>query len=190
MVIKCLECSHKCELPFNLVFHYSIYHEDIISKCACGDKILCGICIKELASPMKTDCSFKDESGYNSSSSINSNSNSNSSSNSNSNSSSNSNSNSNSSISSNSSINSNSNSNSNSNFNTKVLTRNCTKCNSVKPLTDFDENKYTCRDCTLAKVNCLYCYSVLRYDGKRAHVQKQHPDVKLPRGLGRNLNPR
>ena len=49
---------------------------------------------------MKTDCSFKDESGYNS----------------------------------------NSNSNSNSNFNTKVLTRNCNKCNSVKPLTDFDES--------------------------------------------------
>ena len=68
MVIKCLDCSHKCGLPFNLAFHYSIYHEDKISKCACGDKTLSGIC-------MKTDCSFKDKSGYNSSSSINSNSN-------------------------------------------------------------------------------------------------------------------
>ena len=66
MVIKCLEFKHKCGLLFNLAFHYSIYHEDKISKCACGDKTLSSIC-------MKTDCSFK-ESGYNSSSSINSNS--------------------------------------------------------------------------------------------------------------------
>ena len=156
---------------FNLAFHYSIYHEDKISKCACDDKTLSGIC-------MKTDCSFKDESGYNSSSSINSNSNFNC--NSNSNSSINYNSNSNSSINpnsnynSNSSINcnsnsnssissnSNSNTNSNSNFNTKVLTRNCNKCNSVKPLTDFDESKYTCRNCSSAKVNCLYCPSFVR----------------------------
>ena len=122
MVIKCLECKHKCELPFNLAFHYSIYHEDKISKCACGDKTLSGIC-------MKTDCFFKDESGYNSSSSTNSNSSSNS--------------NSNSSINSNSNSSINSNSNSNSNFNTKVLTRSCNKCNSVKPLTDFNESKYT-----------------------------------------------
>ena len=153
MVIKCLECSHKCGLPFNLAFHYSIYHEDKISKFACGDKTLSGICIKELVSPMKTDCSFKDESGYNSSSSIYSSSNSSSNSNSNSTSSSNSsssssinsnyNSNSNSSINSNSNYNSKSsiNSNSNSNFNTKVLTRSCNKCNSVKPQTDFDESE-------------------------------------------------
>ena len=93
---------------------------------------------------------------------------------------------------SNSSINSNynSNSNSNSDFNTKVLTRNCHKCNSVKPLTDFDESKYTCRNCTSAKVNCLYCPSVVRCDGIRAHVKKQHPDVELPRGFSRNLTER
>ena len=231
MVIKCLECSHKCGLPFNLAFHYSIYHEGKISKCACGDKTLSGIC-------MKTDCSFKDKSGYDSSfnSSFNSNSNSNSSSNSNSRSNSsinsNSSSNSNARINSNSSINSNSkynsnsnssinsnsnssvssysnsnynsnsnssvssnsnsnyNSNSNSNFNTKVLTRNFNKCNSVKPLTDFDESKYTCRNCTSAKVNCLYCPALVRYDGIRAHVKKQHPDVELTRGFSRNLSPR
>ena len=144
MVIKCLECSYKCGLPFNLAFHFSIYHEDKNSKCACGDKTLSGICIKELASPMQTDCSFKDESGYNSSSSINSNPDSSI----NSNSSSNSSFNSNSSIKSNSNYNSNSSINSNSKFNTKVLTRNCNKCNSVKSLTDFDESKYTCRNCT------------------------------------------
>ena len=177
MVIKCLECKHKCGLPFILASHYSVYHEDKISKYACGDKALSGIC-------MKTICSFKDESGYNSSSSINSNSSSNSSINSNSSISSNS----------NSSINPNSNSsissNSDSNFNTKVLTRSCNKCNSVKPLTNFDESKYTCRNCTSAKVNCLYCPSVGRYDGIRAHVKKQHPDVELTRGFSRNLNPR
>ena len=216
MVIKCLECYHKCGLPFNLTFHYSIRHEDKISKCECGDITLSGICIKELAqqscfanSPKKTDCSFKYESGYNSSSNSNCNSNSNSSSNSNSNSnsscnsSSNSNSNSNSSSNSssntnsisssnsNSSISSNSNSNynsnSNSNFNTKVLTRSCNKCNSVKPLNDFDESKYTCRNCTSAKVNCLYCPSVVRYDGIRTHVKRQHPNVELTTGFSRNL---
>ena len=53
MVIKCLECKHKCGLPFNLAFHYSIYHEDKISKCTCGDKTLSGVCIQELASPIK-----------------------------------------------------------------------------------------------------------------------------------------
>ena len=65
MVIKCLECSNKCGLPFNLAFHYSIYHEDKISKCARGDKTLSGICINGLAQrscfanlSMKTDCPF------------------------------------------------------------------------------------------------------------------------------------
>ena len=73
MVIKCLECSHKCGLPFNLVFHYSICQEDKINKCECGDKTLSGICIKKLAqqsclvnhkrssfanSSIKTDCFF------------------------------------------------------------------------------------------------------------------------------------
>ena len=28
----------------------------------------------------------------------------------------------------------------------------------------------------------------MRYDGIRAHVKKQHPDVDLPRGFSRNLN--
>ena len=150
--------------PFNFAFHYSFYHEDKISKCICGGKTLSGICIKNFDSQMKTDCSFKDESEYNYSSGFDSNSNSISNS------------------SSNSSINSNtnyiSNSNSSSNSNTKVFNRNCNKCNSVKPLTDFDESKYTCRNCTSAKVNCLYCPSVVRYDGIRAHVKKQHPDVE------------
>ena len=150
---KKMECKHKCGLPFNFAFHYSIYHEDKISKCACGDKTLSGICTK-------THSSFKNESSINASSSINSSS----------------------SINPSSSINSNSNSSSssksNSSSNTKVLTRSCTKCNSIKPLTDFDESKYTCRNCTSAKVSCLFCPSVVRYDGIRAHVKKQHPDVE------------
>ena len=28
----------------------------------------------------------------------------------------------------------------------------------------------------------------MRYDGIRAHVKKQHPDVELTRGFSRNLN--
>ena len=51
----------------------------------------------------------------------------------------------------------------------KVLTRKCNRCNSLKPLTDFDENKYTCRICTSARVICQYFASIVRYDGIRAH---------------------
>ena len=49
---------------------------------------------------------------------------------------------------------------------------------------------YTCRNCTSAKVNWLYCPSVVRYDGIRAHVKKQHPDVELTRGFSRSLTER
>ena len=77
--------------------------------------------------------------------------------------------------------------NHNSNLCPEVLIRSCNKCNYVKPLTDFDESKYTCRSCTSAKVNCPYCTSVVRYDGIRAHVKKQHPDVELTRGFSRSL---
>ena len=44
-----------------------------------------------------------------------------------------------------------------------------------------------CRSCTSAKVNCPYCPSVVRYDGIRAHVEKQHPDVDIPKAFSRNL---
>ena len=164
MVIKCLnECNHKCGDPFNLAFHYSICHEDKISKCICGDKTLSGIC-------MKTDCSFKDEFGY----SPNSNSNPSIDSSSNPSASSNPSSSSSSSIdsSSNPSSSSSSNPNSNYNINTKIITRCCNRCNYVKPLTDFDKSKYTCRNCTSTKVSCLYCPSIVRYDGMNAHVKK------------------
>ena len=73
------------------------------------------------------------------------------------------------------------------NLSPEVLIRSSNKCNYVKPLTDFDESKYTCRSCTSAKVNFPYCTSVVRYDGIRAHVKKQHPDVELTRGFSRNL---
>ena len=72
----------------------------------------------------------------------------------------------------------------------EVLTRCCNKCNYIKPLNNFDEGKYTCRSCTSAKVNCPYCTSVVRYDGIRAHVKKQHPDVEMTRGFSRNLQSR
>ena len=204
MVIKCLECKLKCGLPFNLAFHYSICHEDKIIKCECGDKTLSGICIKKFAerscfaiSPIKTDCSFNVNDNVNVI--INDNVNVNDDVN----------------VSDNNKFNVNvtdniidlrssfanninqNNANPNPNVNVsenprnnKVLIRNCNKCNSVKSLTDFDENKYTCRNCTSAKVNCLYCPSVVRYDGISALVKKQHPDVELTRGFSRSLNPR
>ena len=70
----------------------------------------------------------------------------------------------------------------------KVLTRKCDRCNSLKPLSDFDESKYTCRNCTSAKIKCLYCPSFMSYDGIKAQVRKQHPDIDLPRRFSRILN--
>ena len=78
----------------------------------------------------------------------------------------------------------------NPNPSSEVLTRCCNKCNYIKPLNNFDEGKYTCRSCTSAEVNCPYCTSVVRYDGIRAHVKKQHPDIELTRGFSRNLTDR
>ena len=80
--------------------------------------------------------------------------------------------------------------NPNLNPSSEVLTRCCNKCNYIKPLNNFDEGKYTCRSCTSAKVNCPYCTSVVRYDGIRAHVKKQHPDIELNRGFSRNITDR
>ena len=80
--------------------------------------------------------------------------------------------------------------NPNLNSSSEVLTRCCNKCNYIKPLKNFDEGKYTCRSCTSAKVNCPYCTSVVRYDGIRAHVKKQHSDIELTRGFSRNLQSR
>ena len=129
--------------------------------CVCGDKTLSGICIK-------TDCSFKDESGY--SPSIDSSSNP--------------------SSSPNPSSSSNSSPKPRSVYtdpsidprpNPKVITRCCNRCIYVKPLTDFDKSKYTCRNCTSTKVSCLYCPSIVRYDGMNAHVKRRHPDVDIPK---------
>ena len=143
-----------------LAFHYSICHEDKIAKCMCGDKTLSGICIR-------TDCSFKDEFGY--SPSPNSSSN----------------------PSSNPIIdpspNPSSNPSPNPSSNPKVITRCCNKCNYIKTLTDFDKSKYTCRNCTSTKVSCLFCTSIVRYDGMNAHVKIQHPDMDIPKGFTRNL---
>ena len=164
MVIKCLECNHKCGDPFNLAFHYSICHEDKIGKCACGDKTLSDICIK-------TDCSFEDESGY--SPSIDSSYNSSSSPN----------------PSSSSSSNPSPDSSPNPSSSSKVITRCCNRCNYVKPLTNFDISKYTCRNCTSTQVSCLFCLSIVRYDGMNALVKRQHPDVDIPKGFTRNLTP-
>ena len=47
MVTKCLECKHKCALPFNLSFHYSTCHKDKIGKSVCGEKTLSVICFKK-----------------------------------------------------------------------------------------------------------------------------------------------
>ena len=179
MIIKCLECKHKCGLPFNLTFHYSICHEDQIIKCECGDKTLSGVCIKTLAqrsclvnhkrssfvnSPIKTDCSFivNDNVNVNINANVYVNDN----------------------VKVNDNIKDNINVNDNINDlrssfannvnqypnrnpnvnvsvnprNNKVLNIRCYKCNSVKPLTDFDESKYTCRNYTSAK---LIVYIVL-----------------------------
>ena len=183
MLLQCLECNYKRGNIAVLKYHYESFRKDKTDKCMCGNIILSGICANDF-SPW--GCSLKNESK----SSSNSNSNSISSSNPSSNSSSNP-----SSSSGSGSIydyNSNSDPNliPNPNPSSEVLTRCCNKCNYIKPLNNFDEGKYTCRSCTSAKVNCPYCTSVVRYDGIRAHVKKQHPDIELTRGFSRNLQSR
>ena len=163
-----------------LKYHYESCHKDKTDRCMCGNIILSGICANNF-SPW--GCSLKNESG--SSSSYSSSSGSSSSSCSSSSSSSGSRSSSGSIYVSNSDPNLNP--NHNPNLSPEVLIRSCNKCNYLKRLTDFDESKYTCRSCTSAKVNCPYCTSVVRYDGIRAHVKKQHPDVELTRGFSRSL---
>ena len=148
----------------------------------CGNIILSGICANYF-SPW--GCSLKNESSSSSSSSSSCGSGSSSIYDSNSNSDPNPNPNPNPNL--NPKPNPNPNPNLNLNLSPEVLIRSCNKCNYIKPLTDFDESKYTCRGCTSAKVNCPYCASVVRYDGIRAHVKKQHPDVELPREFSRNL---
>ena len=145
----------------------------------CGNIKLSGICANNF-SPW--GCSLKNESSSSSSSSSSSGFGSSSIYDSNSNSDPNPNPNPN--------INPNPNPNLNPNLSPEALIRSCNKCNYIKPLTDFDESKYTCRSCTSAKVNCPYCASVVRYDGIRAHVKKQHPDVDLIRGFSRSLTER
>ena len=119
----------------------------------CGNIILNGVCANNF-SPW--GCSLKNESSSSSSSSSSSGAGSSSIYDSNSNSDPNPNPNPN--------LNLNPNPNPNLNLNPEVLIRSCNKCNYVKPLTDFDESKYTCRSCTSAKVSCPYCTSVVRYD--------------------------
>ena len=154
----------------------------------CGNIIFSGICANNF-SPW--GCSLKNESSSSSSSVPSSSSSSGSVSSSiydsNSNSDPNPNLNLNPNINPNLNLNPNPNTNLNPNLSPEVLIRSCNKCNYIKPLTDFDEGKYTCRSCTSAKVNCPYCSSVVRYDGIRAHVKKQHPDVELTRGFSRSL---
>ena len=175
MLLKCLE-NYKHGKIVVLNYHYESCHKDKTDKCMCGNLILRGICANNF-SPWS--CSLKNESSSSSSSSSSSGSGSSSIYDSNSNSDPNPNPNPN--------LNPNLNPNSNPNFNPEVLIRSCNKVNYVKPLTDFDESKYTCRSCTSAKVNCPYCTSVVRYGGIRAHVKKQHPDVELTRGFSRKL---
>ena len=214
MLLQCLECNYKCGNIAVLKYHYESFHKDKTDKCRCGNIILSGICANDF-SPW--GCSLKNESSSSSNSSSNPSSNSSSnpssSSNPNYNSSSNPSSSSGSNPSSSSSsasgsiydYNSNSDPNPNPNLipnpnpnlisnpnlnpSSEVLTRCCNKCNYIKPLNNFDEGKYTCISCTSANVNCPFCNSV-RYDGIRAHVKKQHPDIELIRGFSRNITDR
>ena len=200
MVLKCLECNYKCGNIACLKYHYESCHKDKIDKCICGNITISAICANDF-SPW--GCSLKNESSSSSGSGSSSNSSSDSGSRS--------------SSGSDSSYNTSSNSDPSPNYNSEVLIiepasqihevvtpmvkhgrspirevvtpiRDCNKCNYIKPLTDFDESKFTCRSCTSAKVNCPYCASIVRYDGIRAHVKKQHPGVELTKGFSRNLS--
>ena len=188
MLLKCLECNYKDGNIAVLKYHYESCHKDKTDKCMCGKIILSGICANNF-SPW--GCSLKNESSSSSSSSSGSGSSSIYDSNlkPNPNPNPNLNSNLNPNLNPNPIPNPNLNPKPNPNLNLspEVLIRSCNKCNYIKPLTDFDESKYTCRSCTSVEVNCPYCTSVVRYVGIRAHVKKQHPDVELTRGFSRSL---
>ena len=158
-----------------LITNFNYDQNSLSDKCLCGNIILHGICANNF-SPW--GCSLKNESSSSSSSSSGSSSSSDSSSMYDSNSNSDPNPNPN--------PHPNPNPNLNFNLSPEVFIRSCNKCNYIKPLSDFDESKYTCRSFTSAKVNCPYCASVVRYDGIRAHVKKQHPDVDIPKGFSKN----
>ena len=167
MLIKCLECNYKSGNIACLKYHYESCHKDKTDNCVCGNIKLCGICANNFSPwscSLKKESSSSSSSGSGSSSIYGSNSNSD------------------------PNPNLNPSLNLNLNLSPGVLIRSCNKCNYIKPITDFDESKYTCRNYTSAKVNCPYCASVVRYDGIRAHVKKQHPDVDLPKGFSRNLS--
>ena len=191
MLLQCLECNYKCGNIAVLKYHYESFYKDKTDKCMCDNIILSGICANNF-SPW--GCSLKNESSSSSSSSSGSGSNPSSSSSSGTGSIYDYNSNSDPNPNPNPNLIPNPNPNlipnPNLNPSSEVLTRCCNKCNYIKPLNNFDEGKYTCRSCTSAKVNCPYCTSVVRYDGIRAHVKKQHPDIELTRGFSRNLQSR
>ena len=206
MLLQCLECNYKCGNIAVLKYHYESFHKDKTDKCMCGNIILSGVSSSNPSSNSNSNSS----SNPSSSSNPNSNSSSNPSSSSSSSSGSGSNPSSSSSSGSGSIDDYNSNSdpnpkpnpnlipnpnsnlipNPNLNPSSEVSTRCCNKCNYIKPQNNFDEGKYTCRSCISAKVNCPYCTSVVRYDGIRAHVKKQHPDIEFTRGFSRNITDR
>ena len=143
MLSNCLECNYKYGNIAVLKYHYELCHKDKTDKCMCGNIILSGICANNF-SPW--GCSLKNESTSISSSSSSSSSSSGSGSSSIYDSSSNSDPNPNPNP--NPDPNPNPNPNLNLNLSPEVLIRSCNKCNYVKPLTDFDESKYTRRSCT------------------------------------------
>ena len=163
MLLKCLERSYKYGNIACLKYHYESCHKDKTDNCVFDNIILSGICANNF-SPW--GCSLENESSSSSSSSSGSSSSSSSSSGSSSIYDSISNSEPNPKPNPKPNPNLNPNLNPNPNPNPEVLIRSCNKCNYIKPLTDFDESKYTCRSCTSAKVNCPYCASVVRYDVK------------------------
>ena len=151
----CLECDYECGSPKYLPLHYKMKHKDKISKCACGDDILSGICLNKARSKARRIASKCSSSSFsfspNSISNLRSSftdSNSDSASNSNFDSSSNSSPTSNSSFTSNSNPTSNSSFTSNSshtssftNNKTDLTNKVCNRCGVAKQITSFDKNK-------------------------------------------------
>ena len=172
-----------------MFFLYKIEHKDKVSKCACGNQTISGICVEQISSKLRgtaSKCSSSSSSNNfssifssrsNSSSIFSSNSNSDSNlrssfndSNSNSNSNSYSNSNSNSNSDSNSYCSSNSNSGSNSNFNSNMQS-NC-RANGESLHIEFDITNKICNRCRVIKqITC--------FDKKRSQYVKNVIQLKL-----------
>ena len=61
--------------------------------------------------------------------------------------------------------------------------RQCNKFKVYKKQTNFDINKYICKECKSIKVNCEHCSSGVRFSGLRAPYNETIFSYKFPQKI-------